>query len=386
MMPLDGCRVLDLGIITAGAATSAMLADLGAEVIKVESAKYLDPFRVWTSGPAAASRDDLPPFFRMTNRGKLSLSLNLKDPAGRDTFLRLVAQSDIVVENFSRGVLQRLGIDYPALCRAKPDIILASISSQGETGPDANYVSFGSTLEAVGGTAWLTGYRDGPPAVSGLELNYPDQVVALFASGIIAAAWRNRRATGKGALLDLSQRELTLFLSGEAFATARERAGNEQAPYAVQDCLLCSDGAWVAVSLQQAQLGAVAGLTGAKEGQAPIDALAGWAAALPSPECAAQLRQIGAAVSPVLNAKQVLDGIGTDWRLAMQAMPDGQIVKGCPFQFDEEPIHNNRPARQLGADTIDVLTRVGGLSEAEIRALTEAGIAEVTPAKAAAAP
>ena len=173
MRNLTDCRVLDLGIITAGATTSAILADLGADVIKIESPTYRDPFRKWDGEQLDGGHPDLPPFFRMTNRGKRNLGLDLKSAEGREVFLDLVRSCDVVVENFSRGVLDRLGLGYEALKAANPDIILASISSQGEDGPDAAYVSFGSTLEAMSGLAALTGYADGPPVVSGKDLNYP---------------------------------------------------------------------------------------------------------------------------------------------------------------------------------------------------------------------
>ncbi len=221
--PLAGCRVLDLGIITAGAATAALLADMGAEVIKVESPTYRDPFRGWAGGPVAEP-GGMPPLFRATNRNKAAVSLDLKHADGRAAFLRLVAHSDVVVENFRRGVLARLCLGYATLREANADIVLASVSSQGETGPDAAYVSFGSTLEAVGGMAWLTGYADDAPAISGRDVNYPDQVAAIFAAGMIATAWGARRNGAPGCHLDLSQRELTSFLVGEAFvATPRSR-------------------------------------------------------------------------------------------------------------------------------------------------------------------
>jgi len=118
--PLAGCRVLDLGIITAGAATAAVLADFGAEVIKVESPSYRDPFRRWLSNRPDDAVEDLPPFFRATNRGKAGLSVDLKHPRGREVFLRLVARSDIVVENFRRGVLAKLQLDYATLRATNP--------------------------------------------------------------------------------------------------------------------------------------------------------------------------------------------------------------------------------------------------------------------------
>jgi crotonobetainyl-CoA:carnitine CoA-transferase CaiB-like acyl-CoA transferase len=385
MMPLAGCRVLDLGIITAGAATSALLADLGAEVIKIESPSYRDPFRNWLAEPAPTPGNDLPPYFQMTNRNKLSLGLDLKADAGRETFLRLVARSDVVVENFSRGVLARLAIDFPVLQRAQPGIILASISSQGETGPDARYISFGSTLEAAGGMAWLTGYAGGPPVVTSVELNYPDQVVALFAAGMIASAWGGRARDGDAMHLDLSQRELTSFLSGEAFATAeRTRAGNMQAPYAVQDCLRCADGSWIAVSLYAQDLVAAAGLAGvAATTTADVAAgLAVWAQVRAAPDCLTALRGAGLAAAPVHDAAAVLGEMGGTWQDAMRRMPGGGLVKGAPFRFDGVPVPIRFAARTLGADTKDVLRRIGGLSEREIAALIAAGVAhtaEATP-------
>jgi crotonobetainyl-CoA:carnitine CoA-transferase CaiB-like acyl-CoA transferase len=380
MMPLAGCRVLDLGIITAGAATSALLADMGAEVIKIESPTYRDPFRVWTSAQAMPDSGDMPPFFRMTNRNKLSLSLDIKASAGRETFLRLAANSDVVVENFSRGVMARLGIDFAALRKARPGIILASISSQGETGPDARYVSFGSTLEAMAGMAWMTGYPGGAPVITGNELNYPDQVVALFAAGMIAAAWRQRQQDGAGAHLDLSQRELTSFLVGDGFADpdAIGPRGNAQPPYAVQDCLLCGDGSWIAVSLETRDLGPAALLLGA----APVDraaltaALAAWAAARDAPACLTALHGAGLIAAPVLNAVAVLGECGRSWSEAMQRLPGGQLVKGFPFQSDTAPLTIGMPARPLGSDSADVLRRVGGYGEAEIAALVAAGVVE----------
>ena len=115
MRPLTECRVLDLGIITAGAATSAILADLGADVIKIESPTYSDPFRNWDGEQLDGGHPDLPPYFRMTNRGKRNLGLDLKSAEGRKVFLDLVRSCDVVVENFSRGVLDRLGLGYEAL-------------------------------------------------------------------------------------------------------------------------------------------------------------------------------------------------------------------------------------------------------------------------------
>ena len=165
----------------------------------------------------------------------------------------------------------------------RPEIILASISSQGESrAPDANYVSFGTTLEAMAGLAWQTGYPEGDPTVSGRDLNYPDQVVAIFAAGMVAAAWRHRCRTGQGAHLDMSQRELTSFLVGEAFGAAGShpaRQGNADPAYVLQECFRTADGTWLALSVLPDQAAALDALATARALPLPIfngTRLAGW--------------------------------------------------------------------------------------------------------------
>jgi len=356
-----------------------MLADFGADVIKIESPSDRDPFRRWLSERPADADPTRPPFFRATNRGKAGISLNLKHPQGRDAFLRLVRGSDVVVENFRRGVLPRLGLDFATLQAANPAIILASISSQGEDGPDAGYVSYGSTLEAVAGLAWVTGYADGPPILSGVDLNYPDQIVALFASSMIVTAWADRGRNPQAVHLDLSQRELTSFLSGEVFVAAGAgqpggREGNAQAPYALQECLRAADGAWIAVSVPDAALGAFAnaGLS--------IATLPAWIGAHDGAHVLATLHGMGVAAAPALNGHDVLAAGDAVWTHALQRTPAGDLAKGFPLQFERNPLTITREAPAIGADTEAVLRDVAGMTEAEIAALYAADVIERAPA------
>jgi crotonobetainyl-CoA:carnitine CoA-transferase CaiB-like acyl-CoA transferase len=376
--PLSGCRVLDLGIITAGAATSALLADMGAEVIKVESPTYRDPFRGWAGGPVAES-DGMPPLFRATNRNKIAISLDLKQAKGREVFLKLVAHSDVVVENFRRGVLQRLGLSYASLRDANPNIILASISSQGETGPDATYVSFGSTLEAVGGMTWVTGYAGDAPVISGRDVNYPDQVAAIFAAGMIATAWGARRNGAGGAHLDLSQRELTSFLCGEVFLSPDDsvRCGNAQAPHVLQDCFRDADGGWVAVTIDDADLAGLNALLGTS-GASVRDRLSRWIAARNAEAAVAALTSAGIAAAPVFDGRRLLDHQGELWNDALIRADDGEFLKGFPFQLASSPLVIHRDAPRVGADTEEVLARVAGYTAAEIAALARDGAIEVS--------
>ena len=382
MKPLAGCRVLDLGIITAGAATSAVLADFGAEVIKIESPTYRDPFRRWLSDRPIDADPDLSPFFRATNRGKFGLSLDLKQPLGREAFLKLVRESDVVVENFRRGVLQKLGLDFETLRAANPRIILASISSQGEDGPEAGYVSYGSTLEAVAGLATTTGYAGGPPTLSGVDLNYPDQIVALFASSMIVTAWHGRDRRDGGVHLDLSQRELTSYLSGETFVAAgagieEPRAGNAQAPYAVQDCFRSNDGGWIALSVRDDQSPALASL-----GTSAAD-LSGWIGGQAASEALDHLHAAGVAAARAMNGREVMAAGDAVWTHALQSTPAGDLAKGFPLQFDGEPLGISREAPAIGADSDEVLRRVAKMTDAEIAALYEVGAIEVPTVRAA---
>ncbi len=381
MSPLEGCRVLDLGIITAGAATAACLADFGAEVIKIESANYRDPFRRWLSDKPAGASDDLPPFFRATNRNKLGLSLDLKHPAGRAAFLKLVANSDVVVENFRRGVMEKLGLDYATLKAVNPNIILASISSQGETGPERSYVSYGSTLEAVGGLAWTTGYPGGAPTITGVDLNYPDQVVGLFATSMIVTAWYARQNGAAGAHLDMSQRELTSFLSGEAFVAAseglpHERTGNAQAPHMLQDCFLAADATWVAVTVEPEQAATLAALLACS---APDQraALGRWTTGRNAASAVTTLLAHGIAAAEVRSGRQVLSRHGHEWRHALQRLHHGALVKGFPHQFARQAMAVKRDAPAIGADTADILRRVGKLTPQEIDTLLAEGVIEI---------
>lgn len=336
--PLAGIRVVDLGWLTAGAASSTLLLDLGAEVIKVEGPGALDPFRDWVGAEPGTDWWNRSPFYNFTNRGKRSVCLDLKDPRGVATLLRLLEGADVLVENWRRGVLEQLGL-APAMLRARfPRLVIASISSQGETGPERDMVSFGSTLEATGGLAALTGLADGEPVLTGRHINYPDQVVCLFAAGAIVAALMQRDATGEGTHIDFSQRELTSFLLGEELLAAAAgvpspRHGNTDPAAPGEDVV--PDGAGFRAVWQA--------------GSAPVRNGAALAAA---PEFRA-----GTAI--------LSDATGTP-------------AKGVPFRFASRPPGLDRGCAPLGADNREVLAQAG-LTENEIAALEGAGVLATAP-------
>ena len=366
--PLTGVRVLDFGLLTAGANTSAMLADLGADVIKIESGAYLDPFRVVGKIDNDEGWWNRSPQFRFTNRNKRGVALNLKDPEGQRLIRELVTHCDVVVENFRRGVLDRAGLGYAALKALNPKIVVAAISSQGDTGPERLNVSFGSTLDATSGIAALTGYEDEEPRISGMDVNYPDQIVSLFATGIVITAIMEARRSGKGAFLDFSQREVASFTLGEEIMAAaadpqhvHRRRGNQQDGVAQQDTYRCRDGCWIAVTLST-----------------PDTEIAAFCAGCDSSKAVGTLQARGVAAALCNDGIALLnDRALAGVTLARDA--SGGMVKGLPYRLDGKGVRIERSAPDLGQHTDAVLRELLGLDDAELARLAESGVTSTTP-------
>ncbi len=203
---LAGVRVLDLSRMLAGPYGSMLLADMGAEVIKVEDPEGGDPIRAmgppWVNGESA--------YFLAVNRNKRSITLDLKSDEGRAAFLRLVARSDVVYDNFRPGVAERLGIG-PEACRAvKPDIITCSITAFGSDGPYRDLPAFDLILQAMGGGMSITGERGGRPVRAGVPIG--DLAGGMFACQAVCAALFRRERTGQGQHIDLSLLDLQVSM------------------------------------------------------------------------------------------------------------------------------------------------------------------------------
>jgi formyl-CoA transferase len=202
--PLDGIRVVDLTRALAGPYCTMMLGDLGADVIKVERPGQGDDSRAW--GPPFAAGESA--YFLCTNRNKRSIELDLRSDTGRGTLRKLVAVSDVLVENFKTGSLEKLGLGYEDLSQLQPRLVWASITGYGPTGPDAARPGYDFMVQAEGGLMSLNGPAEGEPARVGVPII--DITAGMFAAYAVVAALRARELTGRGQRIDLSLLETQL--------------------------------------------------------------------------------------------------------------------------------------------------------------------------------
>lgn len=224
---LAGLRVIDLSQIFAGPYATKLLADMGADIIRVECAARsgrggalpkMKPGGVFGASFPDGDTGDRSynrfAYYNEINRNKYAITLDLTKPLGVDVFLRLVRISDVVVENFTPRVMKNLGLDYPVLKETNPQIIMISLSGYGQDGPYRDYVAYGEGIEAMTGLSKLTAYPDGTPLKPGVA--YADATSGLHAAFAILAALRYRRLTGEGQYIDLAMREAVTPLMAEA--------------------------------------------------------------------------------------------------------------------------------------------------------------------------
>jgi len=208
--PLDGIRILDLTWVLSGPFSTMVLSDLGAEVIKVERPEIGDIAR--GNGPHV---NGLSTYFLSLNRGKKSITLNLSSEQGKDMFLKLTKHVDVLVENFAPGKMKKLGLDYETVKKHNPQIIYASCSGFGQTGPYTSKPAFDVIVQAMGGIMSITGEPGGPPIRPGAS--YGDIAAGLFLSIAILAALHSRHVSGQGQLIDISMLDCQIAVQENAF-------------------------------------------------------------------------------------------------------------------------------------------------------------------------
>ena len=266
--PLKGIRVIDFSHIWAGPFCARILGDLGAEVIKIESITRYDPergpavvddttnrWRVYPDGKPTESPYNRAGRFNAYNKNKLSLTLDLRTEEGKAKIKELISISDVIVENFSTGVMDRLGIGYDDCLKLRPDIIFMSLSGFGRTGPESGFAAFGLTQEAMSGLSSITGYPDEIPIDTGVFYGDPTGGVC-GAAAVLSALWHRQRH-GDAQFIDMSQREAFISILPELVfnLTMQDRilesTGNRDLNMAPHGCYPCEgDDSWVVITIQ----------------------------------------------------------------------------------------------------------------------------------------
>jgi len=255
-LPLEGIRVVDFSQIQAGPQAALWLGVMGAEVIKVESRQRPDLLRFYAQ-TRYGGRDvglNQSPVYGALNLNKKSCTLNLTQPRARELVKDVIKVSDVVVENFSSGVMDRLGLDYPSLKEIKPDIVMLSVSGLGRTGPEKNYLAYAPIIHALSGLCSLSGYPGGPPNLIGAM--WSDVLAAQTGAFALVAALHHRARTGQGQYIDVAMNEATLSVMPEAIMdytmnqNVRGCEGNRDDVMAPHGCYPCQgEDKWVAIAV-----------------------------------------------------------------------------------------------------------------------------------------
>lgn len=391
--PLTDLKVIDIATLFAGPSAATILADFGADVLKIEHPRQPDGAR--THGK---SKDGKGLWWLMLGRNKRTATLNLSQPAGRDIFLDLVRDADIVVENFRPGTLERWGLDYETLSAENPGLILVRVTGFGQFGPMAQRPAYGTLAEAMSGFAFSTGQPDGPPTLPPLAL--ADNIAGLAATIAIFTALHARSRTGKGQVVDLAIIEPILTMLGpqllayDQLGYITQRAGNRSENNAPRNTYLTSDGRWVAISSSSTSIAErvmrlvgredltqepwfASGVERAKRADEIDGAVAAWIAERPLDVVIEEFTKAQAAIAPVYDMSQViadeqLNAIGT---IAKVEDPDlGEVrMQNVLFRMSETPGGIRHTGRPHGADTEEVLAGLG-YDEAAIARLREDGI------------
>ena len=403
--PLAGFRGLVLTQAWAGTYATQLLALLGAEVIQIEGRSRIDGWRGSFRNPIPKRLAGVPtarrpwncsPMYNSVNLNKRGITLDLSEPEGVALFKGLVPHVDFVAENFSPRVMENLGIDYDALTALRPDLVMASLSAYGATGPWANVPGIGGTIEPSSGMSSLLGYEDGPPQNSGQM--YPDPVAGMYGFGAIATALLHRDRTGAGQYIDLSMQEANFTFIGDAWlefeATGKVRGphGNRHplhAPHGIYP--VAGEDAWIAISAEtDAQWRACRRVLGIlddpwpdqssrKAHEAAVDAVVTAAVAHRSrDELERALCAAGVPAAAVRRADEIVDDAALRERGHMVEVVHPETgplwQSGLPALLSRTPGGVTGPAPCLGEHSFEVFERFLGVARDEYDALVARGI------------
>ena len=392
MKPLQGIRVLDLTRVLAGPYCTALLADLGAEIIKLEPPtgddyRHIGPFR---DGESA--------LFTLSNRGKRSIALNLKDPRGLETAFALADKCDVVVENFRPGVADKIGIGAEALRARNPSLVYCSISGFGQEGPFRDLPAYDLVVQAMSGLMAATGEEGGTPLKTGES--FGDLTAGLFGSWAIVAALLGKFRTGEGATLDVAMYDVLFSMLTTSHAlhlyggSVPERVGNRHPLSTPFGCFKCADGQVVIAVLNSGQFKRFAevirhpGLendpkfasdTTRTENEPELRRLIErWSGELSVENALVALAEAGLPSAPIWDISKAGNNPHADARGLVTNLPHAVLgaapTVGQPVRFGSEKPISECSAPQLGGDGADILRELCGMEADAIEALRNEGI------------
>ncbi len=399
-LPLAGVRVVEMGQLIAVPHAVKMLADMGAQVIRMESHARLEGYRAsafYDNDPGSAYWNRGANFYEQ-NRNKLGLTLDLSKDGALDVLRELIATSDVFIENFTPRVMRNFGLEYGDLRALRPDIIFVSSTGYGFTGPWSSFGAIGPTTEAASGLCHSTGYEGGPPELA--EMPYTDYTAAEHTVFAIVAALAHRARTGRGQFVDVSQAQAASATAPEtlmdytANGRVTRRIGNRH-PYMAPHGLYPCEGidAWVAIAVSQdEEWAALCGVLGAdalrdderysdaasrwRHWAALDDALSAYTRVWQHRELAARLQDVGVPAGVVLNNADLLFDphlTSRGFYEVYEHHPDADMpplpYSSRPWKFAEAPAVPRHPAPLLGQHNRYVLEDVLGMTAADVRAM-----------------
>lgn len=411
-LPFEGVRVADFSRVWAGPACTRMLAQLGADVVKIEGPANIDNVRGLFLVDNDAREDywNHSAYFHNRNQNKRGIAIDLSEDAGRDAIRRLLTSCDVIVENFTPRVMHNLGLDYEAVSAINPRLVMVSMGGYGSSGPFANHAALGMALDGSSGLASGNGYPGGPPEKSGTAIL--DPFAGVCAASAVAAALLEREHTGRGQHVDLSQHEAALSLVGGWIAeyartgAVPERRGNRSGRHAPQGMYPCAGGdEWIYLSVRDEPAWAAlcevldsdlaeeprfASLAGRLEEHDALDKrLAARTRQWDKHALMRALQDRGVIAAAVLDGEEVLAdphlrARGTFEAIALGDVPEGMSTellsqRYVPARFDRFEIAAARPAPRLGEHNREVLQGLAAFSDEEYGALERSGVVASEP-------
>ncbi|HEX5849004.1 MAG TPA: CoA transferase [Rubrobacter sp.] len=394
--PLEGVRVVEMGSLLAGPFCGQLLADFGAEVIKVEPPGKGDPMRVW----GRHRKEGRTLWWPIIARNKKSITLNLREEQGQELARRLIASADVVVENFRPGTLERWGLGYEDLREINPGLVMVRVSGYGQTGPYRDQAGFGSIGEAMGGIRHVTGFPDRPPPRVGISLG--DSLAATFgALGAVTALYNRETNGGRGQMVDVAIYEAVLALMESTIPEyalaghARGRTGAILPFVAPSNTYPTSDGDYVVIGANaDTVFGRFAGAVGHPEWaeseeyathhargenqQELDDKISAWTGQRTAAEVLEAMKEAGVPAGKLFTAEDMLSDEQYAARGSIVEVEDPDIgpfpMQNVVPRLSETPGEVRWTGPKLGQHNEEVYEKVLGMDEEDLTALRERGI------------